>query len=294
MSRIVKKWTGEEASAPFFIRLLHKLRPRKVSLKRQIGEVIYRLDIQMDKLDETLNRLRDRDKELLEKTVKAYITKDFARATIYANEVAELRKMAKIVLASRLALERVKVRLETIRELGDVAAVMAPIIPILRGLKSQLAGIIPEISVELEEITNSMNSMLMELGQVTSTALSSPMLTEEARKVLLEAQALAEEKIKENFPKIPPEIKVTIPERRIGVPLPEPTTSAPIRPATTRPITQIRLSPKILEEKVLEYIRAHRGFIDVNDCAQMFGVSREDILKALKVLEKKGKIKLKS
>jgi len=289
VSRIVKKWTGEEASAPFLIRLLHKFRPRKASLKRQIGEVIYRLDVQMDKLDETLSRLRDRDKELLEKTVKAYIAKDFARATIYANEVAELRKMAKIVLASRLALEKVKVRLETIRELGDVAAVMAPIIPILRGLKSQLAGIIPEISIELEEITNSMNSMLMELGQVTSTALSSPMLTEEARKVLLEAQALAEEKIKENFPKIPPEIRVAIPERRVGVSLPGPTTFAPMRPTT-----QIRLSSKILEEKVLEYIRAHRGFIDINDCAQIFGVSREDVLKALKVLEKKGKIKLRA
>jgi len=293
VSRISKRWSGEEPSAPFIIRLLRKLRPRKISLKRQIGEVIYRLDVQMDKLDETLNRLRDRDKELLEKTVKAYIAKDFARATIYANEVAELRKMAKIVLASRLALEKVKIRLETIRELGDVAAVMAPIIPILKGLKSQLAGIIPEISVELEEITNSMNSMLMELGQVTTTALSSPMLTEEAKRVLLEAQALAEEKIKENFPKIPPEIKIPIPKERAKVPIPS-TLAITTRPTAVRPTARIRLSPRVLEEKVLEYIKAHRGFIDINDCAQIFGVQKEDVLKALKSLERKGKIKLKA
>jgi len=293
VSRISKKWSNEEPSAPFIIRLLRKFRPRKISLKRQIGEVIYRLDVQMDKLDETLNRLRDRDKELLEKTVKAYIAKDFARATIYANEVAELRKMAKIVLASRLALEKVKVRLETIRELGDVAAVMAPIIPILKGLKSQLAGIIPEISVELEEITNSMNSMLMELGQVTTTALSSPMLTEEAKRVLLEAQALAEEKIRENFPKIPPEIKVSIPKEGAKVPIPSALTIA-ARPAPSRPAARIRLSLRVLEEKVLEYIRAHRGFIDVNDCARIFGVQKEDVLKALKSLERKGKIRLKA
>ncbi len=291
MSRIVKEWGGEEYSRPFFLRILSKLKPRRTSLKRQISEVIYRLEIQMEKLDETLTRLRSRDNELLEKTVKAYIAKDFARASIYASEIAELRKMAKIVLASRLALERVKVRLETIVELGDIATVIAPLVPVLKSLKTQLSGIIPEISIELEEITNSMNTMLLEVGQVAAATASTPMLTEEAKKVLLEAQALAEEKIKENFPKIPPQIK--IPK------LEEATTRIPIaldiaaaQTAPTKP-TKIKMSIKELENKVLEYIKSHRGFIDVNECAEVFGVHREDILKALRSLEKKGKIKLR-
>lgn len=290
MSKLAKEWTGEEYGRPFFLRLLSKFKPRKVSLKRKITDVIYRLEVQMDKLDETLRRLKDRDKELLEKTVKAYIAKEFARAAIYASEVAELRKMAKIVLASRLALEKVKVRLETIRELGDVATVMAPIIPILKGLKTQLAGIIPEISIELEEITNSMNSMLLEIGDVTASTISSPMLTEEARKVLREAQALAEEKIRENFPKIPPEIKLPISETKIPA-LEATALSAGTTSATSSMPIKMRL--KDLEERVLGYIRSHRGFIDISDCARMFGVTENEVLKALKSLEKKGKIKLK-
>jgi len=119
------------------------------------------------------------------------------------------------------------------------------------------------------------------------------MLTEEAKRVLLEAQALAEEKIKENFPKIPPEIKIPIPKERAKVPIPS-TLAITTRPTAVRPTARIRLSPRVLEEKVLEYIKAHRGFIDINDCAQIFGVQKEDVLKALKSLERKGKIKLKA
>ena len=291
MSRIAKEWSGEDYGRPFFLRILSRLKPRKTSLKRRISEVIYRLDVQMEKLDETLTRLRSRDNELLEKTVKAYIAKDFARASIYASEVAELRKMAKIVLASRLALERVKVRLETIVELGDIASVIAPLVPVLKSLKTQLSGIIPEISIELEEITNSMNSMLLEVGQVATAAASTPMLTEEAKKVLLEAQALAEEKIKENFPKIPPQIKIPkLEETSSRIPVALDVVAA--QKAPTKP-TKIKMPLRKLESKVLEYIKSHRGFIDVNECAEVFGVDREDILKALKSLEKKGKIKLR-
>jgi len=46
---------------------------------------------------------------------------------MYANEIAEIRKIAKVTLRSELALEQVVLRLETIQEFGDVAAMMGPV-----------------------------------------------------------------------------------------------------------------------------------------------------------------------
>jgi division protein CdvB (Snf7/Vps24/ESCRT-III family) len=46
---------------------------------------------------------------------------DTEHANVYANELAEVRKMIKTVTSSKLALEQIVLRLNTITELGDMA-----------------------------------------------------------------------------------------------------------------------------------------------------------------------------
>src|SRR5439155_6264603 len=81
---------------------------------------------------------------------------DTARSTMYANEIAEIRKMAKITLRSELALEQVGLRLETIQEFGDVAATMGPIAGVVAAIKNQVQGVIPQVGYELGEISESL------------------------------------------------------------------------------------------------------------------------------------------
>src|SRR3989454_9313998 len=96
-------------------------------LKERISQVVYKLKVQQNRLEGANMKTQQHDKTLFDKCVQAQMNHDTARSTMYANEIAEIRKMAKITLRSELALEQVGLRLETIQEFGDVAATMGPI-----------------------------------------------------------------------------------------------------------------------------------------------------------------------
>jgi division protein CdvB (Snf7/Vps24/ESCRT-III family) len=77
---------------------------------------------------------------LFEKTVNALVEGDKSKAAMYANEVAEVRKMARVIMTVRYALERVKLRLETAVIFGDVQANLAPAIVALRQVAGYIKG----------------------------------------------------------------------------------------------------------------------------------------------------------
>ena len=63
--------------------------------------------MQISKLDQANERFTQKDKALFAKLVDAYTKHDTAHANIYANELAEVRKMAKLTMNARLALDQV-------------------------------------------------------------------------------------------------------------------------------------------------------------------------------------------
>src|SRR3989454_9493442 len=105
------------------------------------------------------SRLQQRDKEMFQRCIGAQLSKDSAHATLYANECAEIRKMAHITLSSELALERVVLRLQTIEEFGDIMAQIAPVIGVVRETRGRITGIITEIATELRKEKNMPSEM---------------------------------------------------------------------------------------------------------------------------------------
>src|SRR5207248_8824508 len=98
--------------------LLSKLTERvhhQEPLKERISQCIYRLRVQQNRLEGANLKTQQHDKSLFNKCVQAQMAKDTARSTMYANEIAEIRKMARITMRSELALEQVVLRLETIQ-----------------------------------------------------------------------------------------------------------------------------------------------------------------------------------
>jgi division protein CdvB (Snf7/Vps24/ESCRT-III family) len=174
---------------------------RPVSLKEKIANAIYRLNFQKEKLDEIVIRLQHRDKELFQRCVGAQLAKDLARAMMYANECAEIRKIVKTALSSQLALERVIIRLQTAHEFGDVVLLL-PIMSIVKEIKENISGVVPEVAGELEEINGLLSEIKLEAGEVGSKDLDIK-ANEEAVKVLQESSLIAEQKIREKFPEIP-------------------------------------------------------------------------------------------
>jgi len=285
MVKRASKWSSGSRTT-IGSKLKNLLKP-KPPLKARLTEIIYKLEVQEEKLKETINRLKKREQELFHRTISEYLAKDFARAAIYASEVAELRKIIKVVYASSLALERVKIRLETVRDLGDVAVIFAPLVPVLKELKNQLSGIIPEIAIGLDEVSNTMNNMLLEFGEASSTVVTVNLMSEDAKKVLSEAQAIAEERLKEEFPQLPSDIPSEIPlvgSKKIAIPLPASGKREITTPTRTVPLQEV-------EKKILEHVKAHNGLLDINLFSKETGIPRESAMKAINSLMKKGKIK---
>ena len=175
----------------------------KTPLKEQLATTIYRLKVQQNKLESASMRMQQHDRDIFSRCVNAQMTHESARAAMYANECAEVRKMAKVTLQCQLALEQVSLRLETIEEFGDIARMMAPVASVVHSIRNQISGVIPEVGFELSEIGEVLNGVVVEAGEATGSAYDMEASSAEAQRILGEANAIAEQHMKEKFPDLP-------------------------------------------------------------------------------------------
>ncbi len=264
-----------------FRKLEERVHP--IPLKERVDQALYRLATQKEKLEHMSSRLQLRDKEMFQRCIGAQLSKDNAHAALYANECAEIRKMAHITLSSELALERVVLRLQTIEEFGDVMVQLAPVIGVVRETRGRIAGIIPEVAGELGEVNEMLSDMSLETGEVQDQQADLVASSSEARKVLEESNAIASQQMKERFPELPtPEprqvaavAKQAIPERRIAIAVGADGEEEPQVP---------------LEERLVGYIRSHNGELNVSSCSEDLDVPADEVRKSLQRLRDDGRV----
>lgn len=173
-------------------------------MKKKITWTLHKLSVQLKQLERKSNQLQSRDKELYNKCVSSLGAKKNEMATMYANESAEIRKMIMMTLRSQLALEQVKLRLEGIKDFGEHAYLMSSVVGVVDGIKSQLVNILPEMSNELSDMGETLQTMIDEIGDTTQQSFDTSTPTEEGNRILEEATTVAEQKMKETLPEIPP------------------------------------------------------------------------------------------
>ena len=272
-----RNW-DEENRISFVEKIERKIHSTRIPLKERIAHAVYRLEGQRDKLLQSENRLLQREKEMFERCVGARASHDDAHAIIFANECSEIRKMAKIISASELALERVILRLQTVEEVGDVLVQMAPIVGVVRETKGKLAGIIPEVSRELEDINSILSDTLIETGEASSGESAIAAATDEARRVLDEASAIAEQKMGEKFPELPvPTSRETQRVERVAILEGGETETVPSRD---------------VKNEVYAYVKSSRDDLSLRKLAKYLGLPPDDVRKALDQLVNEGKIKI--
>jgi len=172
-------------------------------LRQRIMECLFKLKLQLRRLEKTSHQMQQRDASLHKKCVDAVQVKNSELASMYANECAEIRKMAKVVLHSELALEQVTLRMETVQEFGDIAYTMRPVAGVVRTIKNQLQSVLPEVSMELANVNESLEYLVVEVGDATESSFDMNVSSDEAQQILTEAGVVAEQKMKERFPELP-------------------------------------------------------------------------------------------
>jgi division protein CdvB (Snf7/Vps24/ESCRT-III family) len=265
-----------------FRSLEEKVHP--IPLKERVDQALYRLATQKEKLEHMSSRLQQRDKEMFQRCIGAQLSKDNAHAALYANECAEIRKMAHITLSSELALERVVLRLQTIEEFGDIMAQIAPVIGVVRETRGRIAGVIPEVATELGEVNNMLSDMELETGQIPDQGADVQTSSDEAKKVLEESSLIASQQMKERFPELP------TPEPRQATAVPRQQAPEPRIPIAVTSGGMEEEPELPLEDRVLGYIKTHNGELSVNSASAELAVPAEDIRESLQKLKDDGKI----
>ncbi len=200
--RFGKKWEENRQEQPFTNRIKTAVRPPG-PLKPRLNQAVRRIEMQVQKLDQATDRFSKRDKSIFARIVDAYTKHDMERANVFANELAEIRKMEKMIMHARLALEQIVLRLRTVSELGDVVSTLGPAIGVLRAVKTGMANIFPEAESELGQIGDILSGIMMEAGESQGMTINFQTTGEDAQKILTEAAAVAEQKVKDKFPELP-------------------------------------------------------------------------------------------
>lgn len=201
MSEFASKWAKPQASG-FGERIKDSVRPAG-PLKPRLEQAVRQIQIQTSRLDQTATKLRERDASIFNKVVANIQKHDMDHATVYANELAEVRKMNKMVTSAKLALEQIVLRLNTVQELGDVVVTLTPAMAVIKNVKSGLMTVLPEAEHEIGEISGLLSGILVDAGQMGGYTLNFEAAGEEAERILGEASAVAEQRMKDKFPDLP-------------------------------------------------------------------------------------------
>jgi division protein CdvB (Snf7/Vps24/ESCRT-III family) len=198
----VDKWQKKDQGPGLMDRFRDTIRT-PTPLKSQIEQANRQIRILISQLDGAIDRIRQRDSTIFSGVVASLAKHDTQHATVYANELTEVRKMGKMVTQAQLALEQISLRLGTITDLGEIATTLAPAVSVIRNMKEDLKVALPEADREIGEISGLLSSVLVDASTTGGLSLNFGAANEDAQKVMEEAAEVAEQRMEESFPEIP-------------------------------------------------------------------------------------------
>jgi division protein CdvB (Snf7/Vps24/ESCRT-III family) len=203
MSKFEKNWKPAASSGSFGQKTRDTIRGPQ-PLKPQIQKATGQLNQEVHRLDGALSRLKQRETSIFKKTVAAVQHHDEMTSKAYSNELAEIKKMTKLVTQSKIALEQITMRLQTVTEFGDFTAVLAPAIGVIKNVRQSLSTALPDAQGALGDIGTELSTMMTDVGGLTgANFFTSGESSEEADKIMAEAAAIAEKRMGESFPEVP-------------------------------------------------------------------------------------------
>ena len=201
MPNFDKTWARQEQPG-VTDKLRETIKPQG-ALKPRIQTAVNKLQVQISKMDSMLGKLHERDAQLFQRVVTAMQQHDTSTSRVLSNELAEIRKVTKMLGNARMSLEQVQLRLTTIHDLGDAMVAIGPAMSTMKGLKSSLGRFMPEADSELNSMTQTLNGLMMDSLAGDSFSMETGASSEETERILQEASAVAEQQIGDKFPSVP-------------------------------------------------------------------------------------------
>ena len=175
----------------------------KGPLKPRISNAIKKLQLQIQKLDSMLTNLQERDAKLFQRIVEATQKHDTQTSKVLGNELAEIRKVTKILSSARIALEQIELRLTTCSDLGDTVVAIMPTMGLMKNLKSSLGKIMPGAEQEIGQMAEMLGGFMTESFSGDTAFGVDQSTNSESEAILKEAAAVAESSTNQMFPSVP-------------------------------------------------------------------------------------------
>ena len=198
-----EKWNVLKNKETLSQKFMGTVKP-EAPLKHRLDVAQKKLEMQITKLGQTEQKLKQKDSMFMDKIVEAIKANNQSYAKMYANELAEIRKTNKTVSNAKLSMEQVQIRLNTVSELGDVVVTLSPCMSLIKGLSTSLGGMMPEVADSMQDLSSMLGDIVTgstinhegTMGEFTTS-------NNEAQSILDEAQAMVEGQTRQSMPEPP-------------------------------------------------------------------------------------------
>ena len=207
------KTEGESISQ----KVMGKVKPDE-PLKNRIDFAQKKLQLQITKLSGINEKLQTKHDKIFEKCVNAQRNNKPVYAQAYAGELAQVRKMKNMVSGAKLSMEQVKLRLDTVSELGDVVVTLSPCMSIIKGLSPSLSGIMPEANASMQDLSQILGDVMSgsSVG-MEDNFTSTPETNSDTLAILEEAHNVIAGQTKSSIPEVPTELRQQVTERKSDI-----------------------------------------------------------------------------
>jgi len=201
MTSFEKSWAHREVKS-MTEKIRDTVKPQG-ALKPRIQTAVNKLQAQTSKMDVMLTNLHRRDQQLFDRIVTAMQSHDTQTSRVLSSELAEVRKVSRVLGNTRNSIEQVQLRLTTIHDLGDAMVAIGPAMSTMKGLKPTMSKFMPEADSELNTMTETLNGPMVDSLSGDSFEMQDSAMNEETNSILQEAEAVASQQTDEKFPSIP-------------------------------------------------------------------------------------------
>lgn len=187
-------------------------------LKNKIDFAQKKLQFQISKLESINEKLQKKHDVIFEKIVNAQRNNKPSYAQAYAGELTQVRKMKNMVSGAKLSMEQVKLRLDTVSELGDVVVTLSPCMSIIKGLSPSLNGIMPEANASMQDLSQILGDVMsgssVNMGDTMNMGAET---NADTLAILEEAHNVIAGQTKSSIPDVPDSLKKQIVERKSDI-----------------------------------------------------------------------------
>ena len=211
---ISNSWNNRESISQ---KVIGKVKPDE-PLKNKIDLAQRKLQSQISKLEGINEKLQKKHDMIFEKIVNAQRNNKIAYAQAYAGELTQVRKMKNMVGGAKLSMEQVKLRLDTVSELGDVVVTLSPCMAIIKGLSPSLSGIMPEANASMQDLSQILGDVMSGSSVGVGDSMSMvPDTNADTLAILEEAHGVIAGQTKSTIPDIPDSLKQQIIEKKTDI-----------------------------------------------------------------------------